>query len=835
METGLREWLIIGGCALVVLIIADGWRRMRKGKNQLKMDIEAPPADISGETANDYNPELPNGGARPVAAVEPVSPDSAKQSVPEEPAETCSVTEFEPSLAESTSEQSAESPLNYSEEKKGQNMVGLDTSSLSVADLADSRLEPTFTIDPSGMEVSDIGGITSVTAPDISVSEGITASAGTKTPDVPGQTILQAQSEGGLHTEKADEEVPSVKDSEQTDRLVQPVLPTIDSSEPLKTDISGHIPVTSLDIGMNRVVADVVVSDDTMPDIDEVMAATADLGRGVVVEEEIMTSAALFEAIEKSRLRRRASQQSLDAETLNDSVVIASEAEYTTLLDPSASESAKSESGASDDAVAENDVKKSEGYPVSDGALESDAILENETPVTTRDRRPDPLLQPTAVEVPVLVAAPENESSQGPIEVSITERTDDPLMIGLVDELLDDIPSILHIDHQSDNVEIEQFEQAYTQQTHETVVEQQTIASSASEYRAIEQQAEPMMSVDETDLELELPEEFRPQPSEPAMSSAISRRSPISQGSDHAVNGQNAPELPSVVESVATPEATLQVDPQLGTEAHARSEQLRAVQQSMTVTDEVLASESVPAAFASPDESFVDVNSSSIPESVFQVSEQVQEDVSPSELAAVISEPIQPVATRRDNTVVAFPERGRGNTETVEASDKTDDATAAMTVKGGSLSHEPEPENVLVMTVVSGNRNGFNGQALLKLLLACGMRFGEMEIFHRFEDGIDSGAVQFSMANATGSGVFDLNRMSDINTRAVTFFMSMEEPREVMNAFECMLATAETLARHLEGELVDDNRMVMRPQTQEHYRQRVRDYEMRNLHQRCSG
>jgi FtsZ-interacting cell division protein ZipA len=53
-----------------------------------------------------------------------------------------------------------------------------------------------------------------------------------------------------------------------------------------------------------------------------------------------------------------------------------------------------------------------------------------------------------------------------------------------------------------------------------------------------------------------------------------------------------------------------------------------------------------------------------------------------------------------------------------------------------------------------------------------------------------------------------------------------------MDAFECMLATAETVAKNLGGEMLDEDRSVMRNQTAEHYRQRVRDFEMKNLKKR---
>ncbi|SFF96353.1 cell division protein ZipA [Neptunomonas qingdaonensis] len=145
--------------------------------------------------------------------------------------------------------------------------------------------------------------------------------------------------------------------------------------------------------------------------------------------------------------------------------------------------------------------------------------------------------------------------------------------------------------------------------------------------------------------------------------------------------------------------------------------------------------------------------------------------------------------------------------------------------------HAPEPEEVLVITVV-GKQHQLDGQTLLQVVLACGMRFGDMSLFHRFEEGIDKGAVQFSMANAVNPGTFDLEHMDEMTTPGVSFFMSMSEPADVKNAFECMLATAETVSKHLGGDLLDENRSVMRPQTKAHYRERIREYEMHNRHRR---
>ena len=154
--------------------------------------------------------------------------------------------------------------------------------------------------------------------------------------------------------------------------------------------------------------------------------------------------------------------------------------------------------------------------------------------------------------------------------------------------------------------------------------------------------------------------------------------------------------------------------------------------------------------------------------------------------------------------------------------------------KRRALSEPTNPENVLVITVVAGKDKPISGTVLHKLVEACGMQHGDMDIYHRFEDGKGQGAVQFSMANAVSPGSFDLAALQSLQTPAVSFFMSMEAPSDVMNAYECMLATAETVAKHMKAELLDEHRSVMRPQTKQHYRQRIRDFEMHNRSRRSN-
>lgn len=142
---------------------------------------------------------------------------------------------------------------------------------------------------------------------------------------------------------------------------------------------------------------------------------------------------------------------------------------------------------------------------------------------------------------------------------------------------------------------------------------------------------------------------------------------------------------------------------------------------------------------------------------------------------------------------------------------------------------EAEIEEVLVINVECRDPEGFKGTELLQSILESGLRFGDMDIFHRHESMAGNGEVLFSMANGVKPGTFDLDNIDVFTTRAVSFFLGLPGPRHPKQAFDVMIAAARKLAHELNGELKDDQRSVMTAQTIEHYRQRITDFERRHL------
>lgn len=164
--------------------------------------------------------------------------------------------------------------------------------------------------------------------------------------------------------------------------------------------------------------------------------------------------------------------------------------------------------------------------------------------------------------------------------------------------------------------------------------------------------------------------------------------------------------------------------------------------------------------------------------------------------------------------------------DALEAEERSRPTTEAP--EPGRLPRDVEPE-VFMLNVVARKPEGFRGDDILHILLACDLRFGDMSFFHRHEFEAGRGAIQFSVANMMQPGVFDIDNMSDFTTPGLVFFVTLPGPDDMMKAFEYMLETAQAVARNLDGDVLDETRSALTRQTMEHSRQQIRDLERRLL------
>ncbi|MBL4794403.1 MAG: cell division protein ZipA [Pseudomonadales bacterium] len=139
---------------------------------------------------------------------------------------------------------------------------------------------------------------------------------------------------------------------------------------------------------------------------------------------------------------------------------------------------------------------------------------------------------------------------------------------------------------------------------------------------------------------------------------------------------------------------------------------------------------------------------------------------------------------------------------------------------------------VVIINVMAKKDAEIEGRVLLQQLLNLGLRFGEMNIFHRYEKANNEGCLMFSVANVVEPGIFNLDKMDQFTTPGVCMFLSLPGPKKSMYAFDLLIDAARKVSNSLNCDMLDENHSVMTQQTIEHYRQRVLEFERRQMSRR---
>ncbi|BCE01610.1 cell division protein ZipA [Marinicellulosiphila megalodicopiae] len=134
-------------------------------------------------------------------------------------------------------------------------------------------------------------------------------------------------------------------------------------------------------------------------------------------------------------------------------------------------------------------------------------------------------------------------------------------------------------------------------------------------------------------------------------------------------------------------------------------------------------------------------------------------------------------------------------------------------------------QDVLVLNITS-NAETFNGQDLYHAMIAGGLRFGKMNIFH---SSTQAGKTQFSLINSVQPGTFDLESINQFNTPGVSLFMQLPCEVDPVSAFEQMKNVSVFIANELNGQVRDDAQNRLTEQTIESYRDRIRQFQRSQL------
>ncbi|MGP4862639.1 cell division protein ZipA C-terminal FtsZ-binding domain-containing protein [Psychrobacter sp. T6-5] len=118
------------------------------------------------------------------------------------------------------------------------------------------------------------------------------------------------------------------------------------------------------------------------------------------------------------------------------------------------------------------------------------------------------------------------------------------------------------------------------------------------------------------------------------------------------------------------------------------------------------------------------------------------------------------------------------------------------------------------------------GRDLLALIDKYGLRYGAMNMFHRYEQKDGTGMLWFSMMGITDSGIapFDPHSVATNTYNGVVMFLSLPHPQAV-RSFDSMMSIAYMMASDLDAIMLDEENQPITPEYKQQLRNQVRDYE----------
>ena len=134
-------------------------------------------------------------------------------------------------------------------------------------------------------------------------------------------------------------------------------------------------------------------------------------------------------------------------------------------------------------------------------------------------------------------------------------------------------------------------------------------------------------------------------------------------------------------------------------------------------------------------------------------------------------------------------------------------------------------EYIISLNMYPNPRKALSGDKTLKVLLKYGLRFGEMNCFHRYESPDQESPLMFSVLRITDEGPagFDLETLSGEQVQGLAFFLALPH-QNVQKGYDSMVSIAGLIARETDGTVYDENNLEFTPQLKEHWRHKAIDY-----------
>ncbi len=135
----------------------------------------------------------------------------------------------------------------------------------------------------------------------------------------------------------------------------------------------------------------------------------------------------------------------------------------------------------------------------------------------------------------------------------------------------------------------------------------------------------------------------------------------------------------------------------------------------------------------------------------------------------------------------------------------------------------PQNEDLVVIHLKAATGKMFGGYGLQQALIAAGLQYGEMSIFHYYEERAGKRTILFSVASAIEPGIFDLQRIGAFNTPGLSLFMTVANCVEPLKTLNLLLDISQQLTDDLGGQLFDQQHKPFTKNTINDYRSRVNE------------
>lgn len=150
---------------------------------------------------------------------------------------------------------------------------------------------------------------------------------------------------------------------------------------------------------------------------------------------------------------------------------------------------------------------------------------------------------------------------------------------------------------------------------------------------------------------------------------------------------------------------------------------------------------------------------------------------------------------------------------------------------GGAASSELGRRNsdqfdrIVSLYVAAKAGTKLRGQDIVVAAEKAGLTYGHMNVFHRLVDGRPEQGPVFSVANIIKPGSFEMATISELETPAIAFFLTLPAPLSALDAWDTMLPAAQRMSELLDGVVLDEERNALGRQRIQHIRDELRSYD----------